>query len=330
MESIDRNEGRPLVSVLTTVYNHEKFLPDYFRGILMQKASFPFEVIIHDDASTDNSAAIIKEYVKKYPDIFKPIFQVENQYSQGIFIDQIFLFPKARGKYIAICEGDDYWTDPLKLEKQVNFLEAHDDYIVCSHTYAVLNQNTGYKRLYYENYKINFIRENGFVYFPYNLDNYFGNWYTQPLSCMFRNETFIREIPYNKYRYYRDNILFYYILTKGLGALLKDNMGVYRKQASGIFSGNTREENFKIEIENSLCIYDLEKDNRALYSVISATSWLNVLYIKKWRFWSIYNVYKRFSNKIPVLKRFAIINKTISLIIKTNLLSLFHKANIAL
>ncbi len=119
----------PLVSICCITYNHENYIRDAIEGFLMQKTSFPIEIIIHDDASTDNTAQIIKEYEDKYPDLFCNIFQNENQWSKGggsIFAR--FVYPQARGKYIALCEGDDYWTDPLKLQKQVDFLEENSEY----------------------------------------------------------------------------------------------------------------------------------------------------------------------------------------------------------
>lgn len=100
---------------------------------MMQQTNFPFEAIVHDDASTDGSADIIREYATKYPDIIKPILQTENQYSKrdGSLIRAVNAHVK--GKYVAECEGDDYWTDPLKLQKQVDFLEAHPEYsLACS------------------------------------------------------------------------------------------------------------------------------------------------------------------------------------------------------
>ena len=100
----------------------------------MQKTNFPIEILIHDDASTDKSADIIREYVERYPHIqWRPIYQTENQYSQGKRVD-LNLLPKVRGKYVAFCEGDDYWTDPLKLQKQVDFLEANPDFSICYHS----------------------------------------------------------------------------------------------------------------------------------------------------------------------------------------------------
>lgn len=119
---------QPLVSICSLVYNHEPYLRQCLDGFVMQQTSFPFEVVIHDDASTDGSAAIIREYATRYPNIFVPIYQTENQYSQGKKVSSTFVFPRARGKYIALCEGDDYWTDPLKLQKQVDFLEANPEY----------------------------------------------------------------------------------------------------------------------------------------------------------------------------------------------------------
>ena len=118
----------PLVSICCITYNHEKYIRDAIEGFLVQKTNFPIEIIIHDDASTDKTATVIKKYEEKYPDLFICIYQNENQYSKGIKPFRTYVFPKARGKYIAICEGDDYWTDPNKLQKQVDFLEAHPEY----------------------------------------------------------------------------------------------------------------------------------------------------------------------------------------------------------
>lgn len=132
-----------MVSIVCDVYNHEPYLRDCLEGLVMQKTDFLFEILIHDDASTDKSAEIIREYMNKYPSLFKPIFQKENQYSKGVGIWCEIQFPRARGRYIAVCEGDDYWTDPLKLQKQVDFMEAHPDFSVCFHPVMVLNQPTG-------------------------------------------------------------------------------------------------------------------------------------------------------------------------------------------
>lgn len=120
---------QPLVSICSLTYNHAPYIRQCLDGFLMQKTNFAFEVLINDDCSTDGTTEILKEYAERYPDIVIPVYHEENLYSKGMrgFYGR-FLYPRARGKYIALCEGDDYWTDPLKLQKQVDFLEANPDY----------------------------------------------------------------------------------------------------------------------------------------------------------------------------------------------------------
>ena len=117
----------PLVSIICCAYNHEPYIRQCLDGFIMQETNFPFEVLIHDDASTDRTADIIREYETKYPEIIKPIYQTENQYQKNTGILKTFQYPRTAGKYIAFCEGDDYWIDPKKLQKQVNVLETNED-----------------------------------------------------------------------------------------------------------------------------------------------------------------------------------------------------------
>lgn len=124
----------PLVSIVCNTYNHEPFIRQTLEGFLMQQTDFPFEVLVHDDASTDHTASIIREIAEQHSDIIKPIFQTENQYSKGVFIGKLYQFPRAKGRYIAMCEGDDFWTDPLKLQKQVDAMEIHPETAMCSHS----------------------------------------------------------------------------------------------------------------------------------------------------------------------------------------------------
>lgn len=127
------------VSVWCTVYNHEKYLRQCLDSLVAQKTTFPFEVIVHDDASTDGSAAIIREYEERYPDIIRPIYQTVNQYSQHIPFFATYGLPLMRGKYLAICEGDDFWCDPEKLQLQYDAMEANPDCHFCVHrTHRVL------------------------------------------------------------------------------------------------------------------------------------------------------------------------------------------------
>ncbi len=132
----------PLVSVAVLSYQHTDYIRACLDGILMQETVFPYEILIHDDASTDGTDQIIREYASKYPDLIFPTYQTENQFSKGVRgLLATLVFPKCRGKYIAICEGDDYWTDPLKLQRQIDFLEAHEDYAGCSHNTRIIYEN---------------------------------------------------------------------------------------------------------------------------------------------------------------------------------------------
>jgi len=124
-------EEQPLVTIRCITYNHEPYIRQCLEGFVMQKTNFKFEAIVHDDASTDKTADIIREYAEKYPDIIKPIYETENQYSKSDGSLGRIMNAHTKGKYIALCEGDDYWTDPLKLQKQVDFLENNPEYGMC-------------------------------------------------------------------------------------------------------------------------------------------------------------------------------------------------------
>ncbi len=133
MQNWQGSPSLPMVSILCIAYNHEKFIEDAIEGFLIQETDFPFEILIHDDASTDTTADIIREYEVRYPRLIKPIYQVENQYSKGIKPYFFIIMPRAKGRYLAYCEGDDYWTDSKKLQIQVDFLEANPDYVISGH-----------------------------------------------------------------------------------------------------------------------------------------------------------------------------------------------------
>lgn len=141
-EKVEINkEERPLmVTIRCITYNHEPYIRQCLEGFIMQKTNFRFEAIVHDDASTDETAKIIREYAEKYPDIIKPIFETENQYSKLDGSIQRIMSEHIHGKYVAMCEGDDYWIDPLKLQKQVDFLESNPEYSMCAHNAFVFYQ----------------------------------------------------------------------------------------------------------------------------------------------------------------------------------------------
>lgn len=135
-----------MVSVIIVAYNHEKYIREAIEGVLNQTTTFRYELIVHDDASTDHTPEIIREYEKKYPDIIKTIFEEENQFQYGKLGD-LFFDSRIQGKYLALCDGDDYWTDKEKLQKQVHFLETHDEYSMCIHNAEKLDCMTGERKI---------------------------------------------------------------------------------------------------------------------------------------------------------------------------------------
>lgn len=137
------SEKNILVSICCITFNHSKYIKECIEGFLSQNCDFEYEIIINDDCSTDGTVEILKEYANLYPERIRPIFHDENQWSKGIRkILDTFVYPKASGKYIALCEGDDYWTDPYKLQKQVDWLERHPNYSMCFHDELRLSGET--------------------------------------------------------------------------------------------------------------------------------------------------------------------------------------------
>lgn len=221
------NSQKPLVSIMCLSYNHENFIGKALEGFLMQKTNFDFEIIIHDDASTDNTVTIIKNFETEYPNIIKPIFQTINQYSNkevNIWTD--FTFPACSGKYIAICEGDDYWTDPLKLQKQVDFLEQNPEYVITWTDYSNLKDG-----VFTAN---NFGKKLPDV-FTIDFNNIFDPYCTLTLTSLFRKENLqINKI--KDFKHSKDNTLYALALCNGKGAFLNFNSGVYRIHSGGIYS----------------------------------------------------------------------------------------------
>jgi glycosyltransferase involved in cell wall biosynthesis len=250
---IDYNEEPIIVSIRCTAYNQEKFIRETLEGFIMQKTNFRFEAIVHDDASTDNTADIIREYAEKYPDIIKPIYETENQYSKKDGSLLRIMNEASKGKYITMCEGDDYWTDPYKLQKQVDFLEAHPDYVLCSHRYQEFYQNSC---------SLGNILPRGINNdFTFDLNYYIlrENWVTQPLTCMYRASAFDSDY-YMKFKNKKDLVYFYVLLKKGKGVLLNDCMGVYRIHEKGVWSGLSLNDKFISELQTTKGIYDVEQN----------------------------------------------------------------------
>lgn len=142
------NNSVPAVSVFCTAYNHEKYIGKALRSMIEQVTDFKYEIIVHDDASTDGTKNIIEQYYEEYPDTIVPIFQTENKYSRNIPIIRSIMLPISKGRYIAFCEGDDYWCDKYKLQKQFDIMEANPSYVMCTHAYGTVVANT--EKLMYE------------------------------------------------------------------------------------------------------------------------------------------------------------------------------------
>lgn len=130
----------PLLSIACIAYNHVNFIEDALKGFLIQKTTFPFEIVVHDDASNDGTAEIVRSYQFRYPKLIRVISQSENQYSQGKRI-LVLIYPELYGRYVAVCEGDDYWVDQYKLQKQVDFLEANPEYVITGHDASIVDEN---------------------------------------------------------------------------------------------------------------------------------------------------------------------------------------------
>ena len=220
------SERTPLVSVCTLAYNHAPYIRECLDGILMQKTDFAFELLIHDDASTDGTADIIREYEAKYPDIIKPIYQTENQYSKGVKISATIQFPKAKGKYIALCEGDDYWTDPLKLQKQVDLMEANEEYSLCFHNALVIYQNKDKDSHLFANIED---RE-------YSAAEIYETWTIPTASVLLRFDSWnkIKAKLLNKNFIYGDSPLFIALSEVGKLRGIDDVMSVYRINNTGV------------------------------------------------------------------------------------------------
>ncbi|MBF9253840.1 glycosyltransferase [Pontibacter sp. 172403-2] len=175
----------PLVSIVSLTYNHEPFIRKALDGFIMQKTDFPFEVVIHDDASTDRTQEIIKEYEKEYPDIIKPIYQSVNQKSIGDGIVTRTAFAAAHGKYIALCEGDDFWTYERKLQEQIDFLEANPEYVMSFHDALVIHQNKEDKT---ETFRERFEQLQQRTTF--NHKDVVNGWFMPTASMVYRNDLF--------------------------------------------------------------------------------------------------------------------------------------------
>lgn len=218
-----------MVSVICNVFNHEAYIRDALEGFVSQKTNFPFEVLIHDDASTDKSADIIREYEAKYPNLIKPIYQTQNQYSRGGGITRKFQIPRVKGKYIAMCEGDDYWTDPLKLQKQYDFLQMHPEYSLCACSTLWLDMRTGKLRNRCRIEEDRDVSVEDLI--QQRMDRTF-----QFATVFIRTEVFVNRPEWTRKFRVGDVPLALHAAVSGKVRMLADVMAVYRSHAVGSWS----------------------------------------------------------------------------------------------
>lgn len=241
---------KPLLSVVTITYNHEPYIEKCIKGVLMQKVNFPIEFIIAEDCSTDGTRKICERFAKEYPDKIRLITSDANI---GGLANEKRAMEVACGKYIAFCEGDDYWTDPDKLAKQVEFLESHPDYTVCFHDRMILkNGSITHKDAFAK------FRKTGEDGFELTLPMFYNNWIAFPFTMVFRRSAF--EIGwYEKYRMFRDSHMVFHFLQKGKGYVFDFIGGVRTVHTDSMFHSMDR---FEIARTDMLVYQELYRANR--------------------------------------------------------------------
>ncbi len=210
----------PKVSIVTITYNQEGFIRETLESFIKQITDFKYEVVIADDCSTDNTPQIIKEYAEKYSEIFKPILRKKNI---GVVPNLIGALNQADGEYVALCEGDDYWTDPLKLQKQADEMDRHQEWALCFHPVRVVFENNEEEDSIFPNLDKNM---------KLSVNELLRHNYIQTNSVMYRRQKYDLMpsdiLPLDWY-------LHLYHAQFGKIGFIKDTMSVYRKHSGGIW-----------------------------------------------------------------------------------------------
>lgn len=252
----------PTVSVCCITYNHAKFIGQALESFLNQNTSFSYEILVYDDASNDGTRDILKEYELKYPQIIRVFYSSENQYSQGVrLLNLRYNLPRARGKYIATCDGDDFWTDPLKLQKQVDFLESNPEVVMCFHGFDRLeNDKSTDSKLY------NHLHHSPFTIFE---QKEFLQLHVQFLTIMFRQNV---KFPMISSEINGDVFVLTHLSEVGKCAYLNFNGAVYRYHQNGVFRKMSRIGQINSSIKTRKIISDQVKPRtrKFLYKRISS------------------------------------------------------------
>jgi glycosyltransferase involved in cell wall biosynthesis len=251
----------PKVSICIPTYNHENYIRQTLDGVLMQKTDFEIEIVIGDDASTDNNQQVIREYVDKYPNLFQAYLHKENQGPKepkefGGRNNVLGLLKACKGDYVALCEGDDYWTDPLKLQKQVDFMEANKDYAICHHNMSVIYEDASPTHFFNDtNQKAKssiadiledrwFIATAATFYRNIFRENNFADWHSRAASG--------------------DWALVIQLAATGKIHYISEDMGVYRKHRGGLSN-----------VQSSTNLYFL-KNRKQMFAEVN--EWLDFKY----------------------------------------------------
>ncbi len=223
-----------LLTVWMGAYNHESFIAKAIEGVLMQQTDFDVEIVIGEDCSTDSTRRIILDYNDKYPGKFKLLLPNENM---GIIPMFKATYPMCTGKYVAWLEGDDYWTDQLKLQKQVDFLEAHTDFVMCFHNVSILDQ---IQHTTYIKDPPKYMNPNGSL----SVSHFCFYNPVATSSVVYRN-ILPEVLPSWFYEVLYPDLAFYFLLVeKGRIQYINDVMGVYRIHRDGEWSGKSKYTNF--------------------------------------------------------------------------------------
>lgn len=260
---------QPLLIITSITYNHAKFLRKCLDGFLAQQTSFSWYALVHDDCSTDGTTDILREYAEKYPDKIVAMYEEENQFHKGDRTIARKMYAISRNaKYTAVCEGDDYWTDPYKLQKQVDFLEAHPEYSVCFTRCQHVNAITGAMR----DDAIDKIMPNDADGVDIDIDTFFSGWFTHPLTMVYRNSMF-DYTAYVRYRYYRDTHMIYHLLKNGKGRILNFYSGIRTIHDGGISSMIPASQAIEDGLHIAQELYDYNYDQYTKRYLISISKW---------------------------------------------------------
>jgi glycosyltransferase involved in cell wall biosynthesis len=244
--------NKPLVSACLITYNQENFIRECIEGAINQRVDFVYEIIIGDDCSTDNTQQICLEYVSKYPNLIRYNRRDENLGMIGNWKKTI---NECNGDYIALCEGDDYWTDPLKLQKQVDFMETNPDYSLCFHDALIVYDGVKGKASRFCEYDL-----------PLEISvvDIISNWNIPTASMLIKRESLNNKPFYLSIVYNVDYALHLFLATRGNVRYIPDVMSVYRKQPGGLSYTVRKPGYIRMEIIKLLFYFNMYTDFKYL------------------------------------------------------------------